>query len=81
MIPINKHDVESIFDSVNRNLPQRSKTLKMEFKIDYAAQYGGWMIVYYDDSAKVRYPLGNFRVTHKEAYRFFEGILFSLKSL
>ena len=78
---INRNDVESILDLVNRNLPQRSKTIKTEFKIDYAAQYGGWMIYYYDGSARARCPLGNFRVTHKEAYRFFEGILFSLKSL
>jgi len=81
MMSINRHDVESILDSVNRNLLQRSKTIKTEFRIDYAAQYGGWMIYYYDGSARARCPLGNLRVTHKEAYRFFEGILFSLKSL
>ena len=77
---INRHDVESILDSVNRNLPQVSRTIRREFKADYAAQYGGWMIYYYDDSARARCPLGNLRVTHKEAYRFFEGILFSFKS-
>ena len=81
MVSINRHDVESIFGSVNRNLPQVSKTVKREFKIDYAAQYGGWMIYYYDDNARARCPFGDFRVTHKEAYRFFEGILFSLKNL
>lgn len=82
---INRHDVESIFDSVNRNLPQKSRTAKTEFKIDYEAQYGGWMIYYYegnyDGSTRVRCPIGNSRVTHKEAYRFFEGILFSLENL
>ena len=81
MISINKHDVESILDSVNRNLPQISRTIRREFKADYAAQYGDWMIYYYDGSARARCPFRSFRVTHKEAYRFFEGILFSLKSL
>ncbi len=81
MISINRHDVELIIDSVNHNPPQTSKTIRKEFKADYAAQYGGWMIYYYDGSARARCPFSNFRIPHREAYRFFQGILFGMNSL
>lgn len=78
---ISRKDVESILDSVNKNIPQKSKTIFKEFKADYASQYGGWMIYYYDGSARARCPFSQFRISHAEAYRFFQGILFSIKSL
>lgn len=78
MISINRHDVESILDSVNRLLPQVSETNKRSFKGDYIPQYGGWLLYYYDENGRATAPLGHYRVSHKEAYKFFEGIEFSL---
>ena len=81
MVRINKKDVELILDSVNRNIPQQSKTIIKEFKAEYASHYGGWMICYYDGSCRAKCPFGLYRISHAEAYRYFEGILFALKSL
>lgn len=76
-----KRDVDLILDCVNRNLPQQSDSIRREFKADYAHQYGGWMICYYDGSAKATYPFSQYRIPHAEAYKYFQGILFALKSL
>lgn len=80
-VKILKRDVELILDSVNRNIPQKSKTIIKGFKADYEPQYGGWIICYYDGSARATYPFSQYRIPHAEAYKFFQGILFSLKSL
>ena len=81
MVTIGKHDVEDIIQRVNRKLPQVSKTVKREFKADYIPQYGGWLVYYYNDTSHATAPIGHTRISHKEAYKFFEGIEFSLDRL
>ena len=81
MITLGKQDVEDIIQRVNRKLPQASETNKREFKADYISQYGGWLIYYYNDVNRATAPAGYARISHKEAYRFFEGIEFSLDRL
>lgn len=78
MIQIAKQDVENAIERINRRIPQVSKTNKRSFKGDYALQYGGWLIYYYNERGQAMAPLRQYRVSHKEAYRFFEGIEFSL---
>lgn len=81
MITLEKQDVEDIIQRVNRKLPQVSETNKREFKADYISQYGGWLVYYYNDINRATAPIGHARVPHKEAYRFFEGVEFSLDRL
>lgn len=81
MVTLGKQDVENIVQRVNEKLPQVSETTKREFKADYISQYGGWLIYYYDDTSRATAPIGHARVSHKEAYRFFEGIEFGLDRL
>lgn len=81
MIQIAKLDVVSAIERINRLLPQVSETNKRSFKGDYTPEYGGWLLYYYDESGRATTPLGQYRVSHKEAYRFFEGIEFSLNRL
>lgn len=78
MIQIARQDVMDAIESINRLLPQVSETNKRSFKGDYASQYGGWLIYYYDENGRATAPLGHYQVSHKEAYKFFEGIEFSL---
>lgn len=78
MIQIAKQDVENAIERINRLLPQVSKTNKRAFKGDYASQYGGWLIHYYNEKGQATAPFGQYRISHKEAYRFFDGIEFSL---
>ena len=81
MMTIAHTDVKCIIERVNAKLPQPSKTTKREFKADYARQYGGQLIYFYDQNGKGTAPMGNYRVSTKEAYRFFEGIEYSLSRL
>ena len=81
MVTLGKQDVEDIVQRVNKKLPQVSKTTKREFKADYVSQYGGWLIYYYNEANRATAPAGHARISHKEAYRFFEGIEFSLNRL
>lgn len=81
MVTIGKQDVEDIIQRINRKLPQVSGTTKREFKADYISQYGGWLVYYYNDTGRATAPIGHSRVSHKEIYRFFEGVEFSLDRL
>ena len=81
MVKLGKQDVEGIIQRVNRKLPQVSKTIEREFKADYTSHYGGWLVYYYNETGRATAPIGHARVSHKEAYRFFEGIEFSLDRL
>ena len=78
MIQIARQDVVDAIERINRLLPQVSETTKRSFKGDYTPQYGGWLLYYYDENGRATAPLGQYRVSHKEAYRFFDGIEFSL---
>ena len=78
MIQIAKQDVVDAIERINRLLPQVSKTNKRSFKGDYTPQYGGWLIYYYDENGRATASLGHSRVSHKEAYKFFEGVEFSM---
>lgn len=75
-----KKDIECLIRSVNGIIPQVSKACKRELKGDYAANYGGWLIYYYDENCKAHNVHGHFRIPHREAYRLLEGIMFSLNS-
>ena len=78
MVQITKAEVVDAIERINRRLPQVSETTKREFRADYIPQYGGWLVYYYDENGRHIAPLGQYRVSHKEAYKFFEGIEFSL---
>ena len=81
MVRIARQDVTDAIERINRLLPQVSETNKRSFKGDYTPQYGGWLIYYNDENGRTTAPLGQYRVSHKEAYRFFDGIEFSLYKL
>lgn len=78
MIQIAKQDVVDAIERINRRIPQVSETNKRSFKGDYTPQYGGWLIYYYNEKGQATAPFGQYRISHKEAYRFFDGIGFSL---
>ena len=78
MIQIAKQDVVDAIERINRRIPQVSETNKRAFRANYIPQYGGWLIHYYDENSRATAPLGQYRVSHREAYKFFEGIEFSL---
>lgn len=78
MIQITKAEVVDAIERVNRRLPQVSETNKRSFKGDYTSQYGGWLVYYYNENGRATAPIGYARVSHKEAYKFFEGVEFSI---
>ena len=78
MIQIARQDVVDVIELINRLLPKVSETNKRSFKGDYTPQYGGWLLYYYDENGRATAPIGQYWVSHKEAYRFFDGIEFSL---
>lgn len=74
---ISKKDVEDVLIQVNKRITQPYKTFKVEFKADYASQYGGWAI-HYHFGQQVTYPFEQLRLSNAEAHRFLEGVLFGL---
>lgn len=79
MARINKEDVERMIRSVNEAIPQKSKTTKREFAGDYSPQYGGWLLVYYDENCK-SHMVSQLRMPTSEAYKFLEGVLYSINA-
>lgn len=79
MARITKIDVERMIRSINRAIPQKSKTVKREIKGDYAPQYGGWVLLYFDEKCR-SYTISQLRMTTKDTYRFLGGMLYSINA-
>lgn len=74
-----KEDVERMLRIVNEAIPQKSKTTKRETQANYAPQYGGWLLVYFDENCKA-HTISQLRMSTSEAYKFLEGMLYSINA-
>lgn len=91
-VTVTQAEVRDLLEEVNNAMPQckLSQTAAKlgikypatrQLKVDYYSIGGGFMFYYTDETGKQRTLPSRHRLSTREAYRFLQGILFSINYL
>ena len=71
---VTKATIENHLRRINWKLRRDVKDSQRRIEADYCSTYGGWFVYFFKTDGTRTAPVGYSRISHKEAYRFLEGV-------